>query len=227
PIGVQNTTVKVEIPFNLLASLALIVLANDVFVDNGSISIISRIDGIILLLLFCVFMYYNFLTGKSSPDEVAPTIEKRKVWLSVVMVLGGLSLLVAGGKLIVTGAVDIASSLGISQSIIGLTIVAAGTSLPELATSAIAAYKNKPDIAIGNVIGSNVFNVLFILGASSLIRPLPTYSGSNFDLIVNILASIVMLVFAISGPGRKIDRKEGAILVSVYVAYTIFLIFKA
>ena len=227
PIGVQNTTVKVEIPFNLLASLALIVIANDVFIDQGSASVISRIDGIVLLLLFCVFMYYNFLTGKSSPDEVAPTIEKRKGWLSSVMVLGGLGLLVVGGKLIVTGAVDIASAMGISQSIIGLTIVAAGTSLPELATSAIAAYKNKPDIAIGNVVGSNVFNGLFILGTSSLINPIPTYPGASIDLIVNIFASVFMLLFAVSGPGKKIDRREGVILVTIYIAYTVFLIYKA
>lgn len=227
PIGVQNTTVKVEIPFNLLAALALIVIANDMFIDNTNSSIISRVDGIVLLLLFCVFMYYNFLTGKSSPDEVAPTIEKRKGWLSALMVLGGLALLVAGGKLIVTGAVDIATGLGVSQSVIGLTIVAAGTSLPELATSVIAAYKNKPDIAIGNVIGSNVFNVLFILGTSAVITPIQTYAGANIDLLGNIIAGLFMLVFAVSGPGRKIDRKEGAILVSAYLAYTIYLIYKA
>lgn len=227
PIGVQNTSVKVEIPFNLLASLALIVLANDVLIDNNSTSVISRIDGIILLLLFCIFMYYNFLTGKSSSDEVAPTIEKRKTWLSVLMILGGLGLLVAGGRLIVLGAIDIATRLGVSQSIIGLTIVAAGTSLPELATSAIAAYKDKPDIAIGNVIGSNVFNVLFILGISAIITPLPTYTSANFDLSTNILAGIFMLIFAIAGPGRKIDRREGAVLVAVFIAYTTYLIAKA
>lgn len=227
PIGVQNTSVKVEIPFNLLASLALIVLANDVLIDHNSTSVISRIDGVILLLLFCIFMYYNLLTGKASSDEVAPTIEKRKTWLSVLMIFAGLALLVVGGRLIVLGAVDIATRLGVSQSIIGLTIVAAGTSLPELATSAIAAYKDKPDIAIGNVIGSNVFNVLFILGISAIITPLPAYTSANFDLSINILAGVFMLIFAVAGPGRKIDRREGAVLVAIFIAYTTFLIAKA
>lgn len=227
PIGVQRTTVRVEIPFNMLASLVLIVLANDVLIDKGNTAVISRVDGIVLMLLFCVFMYYNFLTGKSSPDEIAPTIEKRNGWLSVIMVIGGLGLLVAGGKLIVTGAVDIALKLGISQSVIGLTIVAAGTSLPELATSVIAAYKNKPEIAIGNVIGSNVFNGLFILGLSASITPIPVYYNANSDLLMNILAGLLMFTFALTGQGRRIDRKEGALLVAVFVAYTIFLINKA
>ncbi|MGE0078476.1 MAG: calcium/sodium antiporter [Bacteroidales bacterium] len=227
PVGVQSTSIKVEIPFNLLASLALIVVANDMFIDNESSSTISRIDGIILLLLFCIFMYYNFLTGKSSPDEIEPDIEKRKPWLSVLMVVAGLVFLVCGGKLIVSGAVNIATAFGVSQSIIGLTIVAAGTSLPELATSAIAAYKNKPDIAIGNVIGSNVFNVLFILGISSVITPIPVYANANVDLSVNIIAGLFMLIFAIAGPGRKIDRREGAILVSIFVGYTLYLIYNA
>ncbi len=227
PIGVQNTTVKVEIPFNLLASIVIIFIANDVLFDNAATSIVSRIDGVVLLLLFCIFMYYNFLTGKSSPDEVVPDIEKRKGWLSVLMVVGGLGFLVLGGKLIVSGAVDIATQLGVSQSIIGLTIVAAGTSLPELATSVIAAYKNKPDIAIGNVIGSNVFNGLFVLGISSVIHPIPAYKGATLDLSVNILASLFMLIFAVAGPGRKIDRREGSIMVLIFIAYTVYLIYRA
>ncbi len=227
PIGVQQTSIKVEIPFNLLASLVLIVLANDTFIDNSGSSVISRIDGIIMLLLFSIFMYYNLLTGKSGSDEVAPTIEKRKPWFSVLMIFAGLALLVVGGKLIVTGAVDIATKLGVSQSVIGLTIVAAGTSLPELATSAMAAYRNKPDIAIGNVIGSNVFNVLFILGISSVITPIPVYATANFDLTVNIFASLFLFIFAVVGPGRKIDRREGGILVSIFILYTLYLIYNA
>lgn len=227
PIGVQNTTVKVEIPFSLLASIVIIFIANDVLFDNAATSIVSRIDGVVLLLLFCIFMYYNFLTGKSSPDEAIPDIEKRKGWLSVLMVVGGLGFLVLGGKLIVSGAVDIATQLGVSQSVIGLTIVAAGTSLPELATSVIAAYKNKPDIAIGNVIGSNVFNGLFVLGISSVIHPIPAYKGATLDLSVNLLASLFMLIFAVAGPGRKIDRREGSIMVLIFIAYTVYLIHRA
>lgn len=227
PIGVQNTTVKVEIPFNLLAAFALLVVANDTIIDGMGNSVISRIDGAILLLFFCIFMYYNFLTGKLNPEEKTPDIEKRKLWLSILMILGGFALLVVGGNLIVRGAVTIATKLGVSQSVIGLTVVAAGTSLPELATSAMAAYRNKPDIAIGNVIGSNVFNVFLILGVSSVITPIPAYPRANSDMLVNLLAGLLMFIFALAGPGRKIDRREGVILVAIFIAYTTFLIYKA
>jgi cation:H+ antiporter len=227
PVGVQNSTVKVEIPFFLLSALVLWALSNGTLLDSASVNVISRSAGLVLLLLFCVFMYYNFLVGKEDPANTSPHVETRKLWLSTLMVLGGLAFLVGGGKLIVLGAVNMAIKLGVSQSIIGLTIVAAGTSLPELATSVVAAYRNKPDIAIGNVVGSNIFNILFILGITAGINPIKIYSGANLDFALNVLAGILMLIFAISGPGRKFDRREGLLLVVIYIAYLTYQIVNA
>ncbi len=222
PVGVQKSTVKVEIPFFLLSALMLTVMANGVWFDKAQLNLISRSSGLLLLLLFGVFMYYNFLTGKEDPKKDAPEVESRRLWLSILMVIGGLGLLVGGGKLIVTGAVNMATKLGVSQSIIGLTIVAAGTSLPELATSVVAAYRNKPDIAIGNVVGSNIFNILLILGTTATINPIYLYPGINIDLAMNVLAGLLMLTFAVGGPGRKFDRREGLALVLIYLGYIIY-----
>lgn len=227
PIGVQNSTVKVEIPFFLLSALVLWVLSNGTLLDSTNSNIISRSSGLVLLILFCVFMYYNFLVGKEDPANTSPNIHTRPLWLSVLMVVGGLAFLVGGGKLIVLGAVNLATKLGVSQSIIGLTIVAAGTSLPELATSVVAAYRNKPDIAIGNVVGSNIFNILFILGLTATINPIKLYQGANIDLALNVIAAILMLIFAISGPGRKFDRREGLLFVLIYLSFLIYQIVKA
>lgn len=224
PVGVQHSTIKVEIPFFLLSVFVLWVLSNGVILDSAASNVLTRSSGLVLLLLFCVFMYYNFLVGKEDPSSDAPKIETRRLWLSVLMVVGGLLLLVAGGKLIVLGAVNMALKLGVSQSVIGLTIVAAGTSLPELATSVVAAYRNKPDIAIGNVVGSNIFNILLILGLTAGVTPIKLYSGANIDLALNIIAGILMLTFSITGPGRKFDRREGLALVLIYLAYLVYQI---
>lgn len=140
------------------------------------------------------------------------------------MILGGLFGLVLGGKLVVDGAVTIAGRLGISQSLIGLTIVAAGTSLPELATSAVAAYKKNPDIAVGNIVGSNIFNIFFILGISALIKPLPITAQSNADILVLVATSLLLFFFMFTGKRRMLDRWEGAVFILFYVGYTIFLI---
>lgn len=224
PVGVQKSTVKVEIPFFLLSALMLTVMANGVWLDKVELNLISRSSGLLLLLLFGVFMYYNFLTGKEDSQNDAPEVKNRRLWVSMLMVIGGLGLLVGGGKLIVTGAVNMATKLGVSQSIIGLTIVAAGTSLPELATSVVAAYRNKPDIAIGNVVGSNIFNILLILGTTATIKPIFLYPGINIDLGMNVIAGLFMLAFAVGGPGRKFDRREGVFLVLVYLGYIIYLL---
>ena len=139
------------------------------------------------------------------------------------MILGGLGTLIAGAQLIVPSATNIATKFGISQSIIGLTIVALGTSLPELATSIVAAFKKNSDIALGNVIGSNIFNVFLVLSASAIIRPLPTYTGMNIDLIITALGSVLVLVFIYSNKERTIKRWGGAIFL---IIYTLFLFWK-
>ena len=141
---------------------------------------------------------------------------------SIIYVLLGLAGLILGGRFLVMGAVEIARSLGLSESVIGLTVVATGTSLPELATSVVAAIKRNSDIAIGNVVGSNIFNIFFVLGSSAVIRPLPFNPASNFDIMVTILASLLLFIFVFVGKGRRIDRTEGAFFVLLYIAYTVY-----
>ena len=140
------------------------------------------------------------------------------------MIAAGLLILILGGKFVVDGAVELATAIGISQSTMGLTIVAVGTSLPELATSAMAAYKKNPEIAVGNIVGSNIFNIFFILGISSLIRPLPFGSQSNVDIGVLILASVLLFLFMFTGKKRKLDRWEAGLFLAIYTAYICFII---
>lgn len=225
PITIQPQTLRIEIPFLILSASVVAVLGMDSINGKGMVQLFSRSDSLVLLLLFAVFIYYNFLTARSDAREREPSIQKRPMWLSLLMVIGGIALLMGGGKLIVMGAVDIALRLGVSQSVIGLTIVAAGTSLPELATSAIAAYKGKPDIAIGNVIGSNVFNSLLVLGTSSFVSPIALYPSAAFDIALNIAAGIIMLFFAASR--RSIARNEGVMLVLMFIAYNAYLVLTA
>ncbi len=224
PVNVKSTTVRIEIPFTLLAAIILLVLTNDVIIDKGSEPILTRSDGITLLLFFSIFLYYTFLSAKTDISAPVSSVKVRKGYLSVLMVLGGIIGLYIGGKLIVDSATIIARALGVSDSLIGLTIVAIGTSLPELVTSVVAAYKGNSDIAIGNILGSNIFNIFMVLGFSSLIMPIPLYAGFNVDILVTCLASLLLFTFALAGPGQKIDRKEGALFVTIYLAYMAYLI---
>ncbi len=227
PVNILSTTVKIEIPFSLLAALVLFVLANDVLIDGASISVLSRTDGILLLLFLSVFLYYTLLSAKK--DEHAPVsdIKTRKNYISVLMAIVGVTSLYFGGELIVNSAVSIAHSAGVSESLIGLTVLAIGTSLPELVTSAVAAFKGNSDLAIGNVLGSNIFNIFMVLGVSSTIMPLTFYPESNIDIMVTCLASLMLFSFALLGPGQKIDRKEGALFVGIYIAYIVYLVVSA
>jgi cation:H+ antiporter len=227
PVGVKSSTVRIEVPFSLLAAVVLFFLANDMLLDGSDSSILSRIDGLILFSFLSIFLYYTFLSAKS--DEHAPVsdVKIRKGYITILMIVGGISGLYFGGKLIVDSSVSIAKLFGISDALIGLTVVAIGTSLPELVTSAVAAFKGNSDIAIGNVLGSNIFNVFMVLGISSIIRPLPFYPSANVDILVTCLASILLFIFALAGPGRRIDRKEGGLFVVIYVGYIVYLILTA
>ena len=224
PLSVTRGTVWKEIPFSLLAVIVLGVVANDALFDKAGFSILTRIDGFVFLAFFGIFMYYIASIAKDSGNTQTSAEGKIGLAKSLVMVIGGFIGLAFGGKLVVEGAVNIASGLGVSQSLIGLTIVAAGTSLPELATSAVAAYKKNADIAVGNIVGSNIFNVFFILGISSLIKPLPIISGANIDILVLIGASLFLFFAMFTGKRRIIDRWEGAVFIVLYAAYVIYLI---
>lgn len=223
PIKVQSSTVWKEIPLSLFAALLLFFLVNSFFTGN---KMLSRMDGIILLMFFFFFLYYVFRQLKN--ETISPEINPKefpnlKIWVYIFL---GFVFLIVGGRLVVVNSVKIADGLGISQSIIGLTIVAAGTSLPELATSAVAAMKRNNDIAVGNIIGSNIFNIFFILGISALVRPIEYAIRFNYDLYFLGLGTLFLFIAMFSGKKRKLDRWEAAILLLLYIGYTILLINK-
>lgn len=225
PVVSKKNTVWKEIPLSLLAALLLGVMANDGIIDGGTFSGLTRIDGMVFIAFFIVFLYYTFGIAQTVKDttEEAGT-KKLSYGRCVLFILGGLLGLVVGGKWIVDGAVKIAELFDVSQSLIGLTVVAVGTSLPELATSAVAAYKKQSDIAIGNIVGSNIFNIFWILGISASIRPLPFTPEANVDIGMAILASAILFLVMFIGKKRVIERWQGALMIAIYVGYTAFLI---
>lgn len=226
PIKVEQGTLSKEIPLVVLASFALAFMGNDVLLDGGWNNAISRIDGLVLLAFFLIFMRYTFAIARNGGEEVAEgeKIKEMPVWKSALFIVGGLVGLVLGGQWFVDGASGIASSLGVSESTIGLTIVAGGTSLPELATSVAAALKKNPGIAIGNVIGSCLFNIFFVLGCSASISPLSMGGINNIDLAVLVGSAVMFWMVGWFFKERTITRLEGAVMVIGYVAYTAFLI---
>ncbi|MFA6342624.1 MAG: calcium/sodium antiporter [Fibrobacteraceae bacterium] len=225
PLAVRKTTTWIEVPLSLLSAIIVLVLANDIFIDRANVSVLSRIDGLVMLAFFIIFLAYNIVLSRSGKivDETI-AVKSYFVGQSVMLIIAGLLLLVLGGKIIVTFATDLAQSFGISERIIAITIVSIGTSLPELATSVIAARKKNVDIAIGNIVGSNIFNVFFILGLSAVINPVFIQQISNFDMLANIAASILLFIFIFTGKGRRLDRREGAIFIGLYAAYVAALI---
>lgn len=224
PVAVKITTTWKEIPFSILAVFVMALMANDILLDGYSIAEISRIDGLVLLSFFMIFLAYTFALAKHSDPLIETPQAKMGLPKSLLFIILGLVGLFFGGKFIVEGAIDIARSLGISESVIGLTVVAAGTSMPELATSVVAAFKKNSDIAIGNVVGSNIFNIFLVLGLSATIRPIPFNVKSNFDLIFLLVISVLMLIFVFVGKGRKISRFEGGFFLVTFIAYTFYLI---
>jgi cation:H+ antiporter len=225
PLVVHRNTVSFEVPLSLIAAVVLFVLINDVMIFGSTENILSRVDAIILLVFFGLFMLYIVRTMKtaSETDEGGP-IKIYSGWTSVLLIIIGLAMLVGGGSLVVDNAVAIAEHYGLSEKLIGLTILAAGTSLPELATSAVAAYRKNTDIAIGNVVGSNIFNIFFILGVTGIIRPTPYNTVMNFDLYVLGAATVLLMIFMFTLNQRKLDRWEAFLMLMSYFAYTVFLV---
>ena len=224
-LQVTSETVWREIPMCLLSILILVILANDRFIDGGAVDVLTRIDGLVLLSFFGVFMYYT-VAGALKIRGLGEFIPAKTMGTGRAFVYMGIGLagLIGGGQFIVSGATRIASQLGVSEAVIGLSVVAVGTSLPELATSAIAARKGNADIAVGNVVGSNIFNVLFILGISALIQPLPMRAQGNLDMGAALIATLMLFIFMFTGRKHAIDRWEGVLLLILYAAY-IFTIF--
>ncbi len=225
PLTVQRNTVKYEVPLSLLAAGVLFLVVNDTMLWGGETNTMNRFDSIILLLFFGGFLLYIYRTMKKSSDlgEEAP-IKVYGTGLAIGMVVLGLAMLIGGGSTVVNSATTIAKYYGLSEKLIGLTILAAGTSLPELATSAVAAYRKNTDIAIGNVIGSNIFNIFFILGITGVINPMPYNTVMNFDLYVLMAATVVLMIFMFTINQRKLDRWEAFLLLAGYITYTMYLI---
>jgi cation:H+ antiporter len=224
PLATKENTVWKEIPLSLLAAILLGVMVNDTLIDGGTFSGITRIDGIVFLAFFIIFLYYTFGISKVSGENTDLEIKEMSYMKSSLYVAGGLLGLVFGGKWIVDGAIKIAEGFNVSQSLIGLTVVAIGTSLPELATSAVAAYKKQSDIAIGNVVGSNIFNIFWILGFSSIINPLPFSKDSDIDIIMTILSSLILFLIMFIGKKHTVERWQGITMIIIYIGYVAYLV---
>jgi cation:H+ antiporter len=224
PILVQSSTVWKEIPYSLLGAIALFVLANDTLLFNKEADVLSSVDGLILLVFFAAFLWYVFATIKNDPSATESPIQIYGMPKTFILIIAGLAGLILGGKLVVDNAIEIAQSFGVSEKLIGLTIVAAGTSLPELATSVVAALKKRSDIAIGNVVGSNIFNIFLILSICSIIKPIPYNPVMNQDIYVVIIGTALLFIAMFAGKARKIDRWEAAILLVAYAVYVGYLI---
>lgn len=226
PIAIKSNTVRYEIPMVFLSAIIILVMFGNHYWDTPQTFIISRFEGIMLLVFFALFMAYTIrmgLKGNSQSDEVE--IKNYSLLISILLIIAGLAGLIIGGRLLVDNAVSIAEKLGVSQRIIAITIVSIGTSLPELATSVVAARRKNIDMAVGNAIGSCLFNVFFILGISAVVLPVSVTWDSIADILVYIMSSLLLFLFIFTGKGRKIERWEGILFVTAYIGYIIYLIF--
>lgn len=230
PLTVKSSTVWKEIPLAILGMILLLVMGNDAFFDGVSFNALTRTDGIAFLALMVIFMYYIFgMTRAENPEvkeESGDDLKKYPTHISVLFIVLGLAALIAGGKLLVDAAVDIAKAAGLSEALIGLTIVGVGTSLPELATSVVATLRKQYDIAIGNVVGSNIFNIFLILGISSSILPLPISDGMSIDIMVGLGVTTLLFLFMFISGKHRLNRWQGGSFIALYAAYVTYLVLR-
>lgn len=226
PLRAQVSTIFKEIPFALLAAILVMIMANDVFLDWWVLNSISRVDWLVLIWFFIVFLYYTFgiaktPENKSNEEEWISEMSMLKSVIFIIIWLIGLTL---WGKRIVDWAVEIATSFGLSEAVIGLTVVAVWTSLPELATSVVAAMKKQTDIAIWNVVWSNIFNIFWILWLTATISPLPFNSSSNIDIFMTIFATLILFIVMFIWKKSIIERWQGILMVIIYFIYVWYLV---
>jgi len=226
PLVVQKNTVWKEIPFSLLAVAVLAILVNDISIHNASENNLSFVDGIILLGFFSLFLIYTFKVSKITYEDDTVETTSYNYPRTILFILIGFLGLFIGGKMVVDGAVGTAQALSVSEKLIAFTIVATGTSLPELATSAVAAYRRKSDIAVGNIVGSNIFNIFLILGISGFLHTTYYPSVLNIDLGILGFTTLFLFITMFTGGVRKLDRWEAALFLLIYIGYTVFLIFR-
>ena len=230
PIAIQKQIVAKDYPFMLLITAAFAVMSYDVFFGNGQTDVISRNEAVILLMFLGIFLFYLISSAlqmrKENMENASEDDEKPKfgIGISILLTIGGLAGIVIGGQLVVDNAEKIALGFGMSQTLVGLTIVALGTSLPELVTSVVAARKGESDLAVGNVVGSNVFNILFVLPASAVISPMNINSQSLTDLLILIGVSVLGYIFCATK--KQVGRIEGAVLIAIYAAYLAYAIIR-
>lgn len=225
PIKVQKSTIIKEFPFVILASFVFWIISHDVKFQSSPENILSKADGYILLSLFVIFMYYLIEMAITSKDKISENeIQEISTSKSIIYSIVGIAGIILGGQLVVNSASSIAIKWGMSENLVGLTIVSIGTSLPELVTSIVAAKKGESDIAIGNAVGSNIFNLLFVLGISSAIHSIAIHTEVFYDMIVMIFATILTYLFAVTK--KNINRGEGVILFLIYIVYLIYIIIR-
>jgi cation:H+ antiporter len=225
---IKSSTVWKEIPFSLLAIAVLFVVSNDLIIDKIEIFSLTRVDGLVLLLFFAIFLYYIIDVARGSRAEVGESLEivrmnNRKIYSLII--LGALGLFI-GGKWVVDGAVFIAKSFGVSDFLIGATVIAIGTSLPELVTSVRAAMKRDLDLAVGNIIGSNIFNIFWILGIVSLVAPITIPININFDIAFLGLSTALLFAFMFLGKKRYLEKYQAVIFIAMYLLYIAIIIFR-
>lgn len=233
PLKIKKGTVWKEIPFGVLAVFVLLILANDVFLDQASQNLLSRADGLILLSFFLIFLYYTY--GMSKVEGEGDGIEEYSWLKSISFIIIGIAGLTIGGKFIVDNGTQLARIAGLSELFIGVTFTAIGTSLPELATSAIAAYRKKVDLAVGNVVGSNIFNVLWVLGITPVISPMNISPSANTDILIAIFAALLLFVGVLNGRNKYdfikkkegvLTKSEGILFILLYIGYIVFVSFR-
>lgn len=232
PIYCSKRVLRHEVPLTVAAGFIVMILGADIFEQTTLSSKfigLQRWNGLILIGCMIYFIGYTVKCAindrkRGSFLTEIQEVKRYPLWLSITMIIVGLAGLTIGGKLIVDNAVIIAKAWGVSDAVIGVTVVALGTSLPELATSVVAAFKKNTDLAIGNVIGSNIFNVFFILGFSTLIRPIPAYKNLLFDAGMTTFSSLLLLIFLLDDKDRKLSRWESALMLAIYVVYVSVLV---
>ncbi len=220
PINVGSNTTWKEIPYSLWAAILLGISSADILLDGAATNVVSRIDGLVYLGFFVVFIFYSYNASKTG--EVLGNEQDHKdlpMNKSVLLIIVGLIGLYIGGRWIVDGAVDVARLFGMNEALLGITVVATATSFPELVTSIVAALKKNSDIAIGNALGSNIFNIFLVLGISATVTPLPFKVEMLPNLYMAIFANIALFMFILTGKGKRISKIEGGMLVAIYVAY--------
>ena len=225
PLAISKSALRKDLPLNIGVTILLILLGlNFTIFGLGESNTLSRIDGIILLAIFGWYLWSSFKNDSADEDDEQEGIKTYSPFVSSLLILGGLAALIFGGRLFVNAATEIAKGFGMSEKFIAITIMAAGTSMPELATSVVAAFKKKGQLALGNVIGSNISNILLILGGSALIKPLSFTGMTTVDMGVLLGCTIFLLVFAFTFKKKEIDRTEGIILLLAMAAYMWYLI---